>query len=561
MRTKRSKALLAAATATTLLAAGTARAENTLFVLGDGIPASLDTDGPSGTHTPSQAGMLNVLEPLVNYGVGGKTSDGANMFDYSKFVPALAESWSFDSATNTWTMKLRQGVKSCAGNPLTADDVLYTFARAKSISGQAPIGYFLSAVGSLKNFTPALFAKTPEAQELRKLGDEVTKVDDHTVQFKLSAPNQLFLPVLTIFGLLIYDQADMKAHATPSDPWSHNYANTTNGPGFGAYCLESWKKDEEFTVRANPNFYGGKPYFDRVIYRKVPQSANRVAILRTGRAQIAEALNPKELDSLKNAAGVKVVGGYLNTSLSLLANFKSKPFDNIKLRQAMAYAIPYQDIVRTSYFGQAKQWEGLVPSAWPGYRKPDQTYSYNPERAKQLLAEAGYPGGKGLEAFADSFKLAYVAERESILGPSATLIQTRLKALGIPVQLDPMPATQYADRQLVKKDLPFGLSDQSKPIGVDPVYAMRLSYMTPPQGVSNQTNFSDPEFDKLAQTVLVETDPAKRQQQLDRMQNMLAEELPVIPIVENKLLYAVDSKIQGLMLHPSQILVWRYLHR
>jgi peptide/nickel transport system substrate-binding protein len=553
------KMLFASLLAATLAPA--AHAENTLFVLGDGVPASLDTDGPGGTHVPSQTGMVNLLEPLVNYQLGGASPDGARVFDYKTFVPALAESWTFDSAANTWTLKLRQGVKSCAGNPLTADDVLYTFARAKSLSGQAPVGYFLSSVASIKNFTPALFAKTPEALEARKLGDEVTKLDDHTVQFKLSAPNQLFLPVLTIFALLVYDQADMKAHATPDDPWSHNYANSINAPGFGAYCLESWKKEEEFVVRANPNYYGDKPYFDRVIYRKVPQSANRVAILRAGRAQVAEALNPKELDSLKNVPGVKVVGGYLNSSVFMVANFKAKPFDNVTLRQALAYAIPYDDIIRTSYFGQAKQWEGLLPSSYPGYIKPDHTYVYDPAKAKQLLAEAGYPDGKGLEAFPDAFKLGYVAERESILGPTATLIQTRMRALGIPVQLDPMPATQYADRQLVKKDLPFGLADQSKPIGVDPVYAMRLSYMSPPQGVSNQTNFTDPAFDQLGQQVLVETDPAKRQQELDRMQNILAEKLAIIPIAEVKLLYATEAKIEGLVLHPSQVLVWRYLHR
>ncbi len=553
--------MLAAGVASAMLAAAPASAENTLFVLGDSIPASLDTDGPSGTHTPTQAGIVNLMEPLVNYAIGGKTADGANLFDYTKIVPGLAESFNFDAATNTWTLKLRQGVKSCAGNVFSADDVVYTFARAKSISGQAPIGYFLSSVGSIKGFTPALFAKTPEALEARKLGDEVSKVDDHTVQFKLSAPNQLFLPVLNIFGLLIYDQADMKAHATPDDPWSHVYANTTNGPSFGAYCLESWKKDDEFIARANPNYYGAKPYFDRVIYRKVPQSANRVAILRAGRAQVAEALNSKELDSLKNISSISVVGGYLNASLAMIANFKSKPFDNVKLRQALAYAIPYQDIVRNAYFGQAKQWTGLLPSGYPGFITPERTYSYDPDKAKQLLAEAGYPEGRGLEAFPEAFKLAYVAERESILGPSATLIQTRLKALGIPVQLDPLPATQYADRQLVKKDLPFGLSDQSKPIGVDPVYAMRLSYMTVPQGSSNQTNFSDPEFDRMGTSVLIEGDPAKRKQMLDVMQNLLAEKLAVIPIVENKLLYATDSTIRGMVLHPSQILVWKYLTR
>jgi peptide/nickel transport system substrate-binding protein len=176
------------------------------------------------------------------------------------------------------------------------------------------------------------------------------------------------------------------------------------------------------------------------------------------------------------------------------------------------------------------------------------------------LAQAGYPDGKGLEAFPEAFKLAYVAERESIVGPVATLLQTRLKELGFPVQLDPLPATQYADRQLVKKDLGFAIQDQSKPIVIDPVYASKLNYVTPPQGVSNATNFSDPAFDKLFEEVLLEADPAKRQADLDQMQNILSERLPIVPMLETKLLYAEQADIQGLVLHPSNILLWRYLH-
>ena len=543
------------------LAANAARADGVLFVLGDGVPASLDTDGPSGTYPPSQEGMINLLEPLVNYAVNPANADGVQTFDYTRIVPGLAESWSFDAASNTWTMKLRTNAKSCAGNVFSADDVLYTFGRAKSISGQAPIGYFLSSVASLANFTPALFGKTPEALDSRKLGDEVTKVDDHTVRFKLAGPNALFLRVLSVFGVLIYDSKEMRAHATAEDPWSHVYANTQDAPGFGPWCVDSWKKDEEFTVKQNPGFYGDKPFYDRVIYRRVPQSSNRIAILRTGRAQIAEGLNPKELDSLTKAPGVKVAGGYLNGALTVLLNYKTKPFDNLALRQAIAYAIPYADIARSDYYGAARQWVGLIPTGYPGYTKPDHTYSYDPDKAKALLEQAGYPGGKGLDAFADAFKLAYVSERESILGPVATLVQTRLREIGIPVQLDPLPATQFADRQLVKKDLGFALSDQSKPIVVDPVYASKLSYVTPPLGVSNSTNFSDPAFDKLFNEVLLQADPAKRQAELDKMQNILSEELPIIPVLETKLLYAEQADVQGLVLHPSQILLWRYLHR
>ena len=337
-----------------------AAAQKTLLILGESVPASLDYDGPSGNHPASQTGFHNMIEPLVDNAPGGKTEDGTQLLDFNKFTGALAESWSFDQATLTWTFKLRQGVKSCAGNTFTADDVLYTYARAKSLTGKAPIGYFLASVASVANFTPALFAKTPEAMEARKLGDEVKKIDDYTVQIRQSAPNKLMLPVLTIFGALTYNSKEMKAHATADDPWSHDYTNNVNAPSFGPYCLESWKKDEEFVAKANPNYYRGKPYFDRVIYRKVPQSANRLAILRTGQAQIVESLNPREIESLRKVPNITIGGGYLNATMIVLLNFKSKPFDNPLIRKAIAYAVPYQDVIKTSYFGEAKQWEGLI---------------------------------------------------------------------------------------------------------------------------------------------------------------------------------------------------------
>ena len=543
-----------------LAAAPVAAQQKTLLVLGDGVPASLDYDGPAGNHPPSQTGFHNVIEPLVEYAFGKVNEDGTQTLDFNKFEGALAESWSFDPATITWTFKLRKGVKSCAGNEFTADDVVYTFARAKSISGKAPIGYFLSSVASIANFTPALFAKTPEAIEKRKLVDEVRKIDDYTVQIRQSAPNKLLLPVLTIFGLLIYDSKEMKKHATAEDPWSHEFTNNVNAPSFAAWCVESWKKEEEFIVRANPNYWRGKPYYDRVVYRKVPQSANRVAILRTGQAQIVEWLNPKEIDNVRKVKGIKVGGGYLNSTLILLVNFKAKPFDNILLRKAIAYALPYQDIIKTSYFGEAKQWLGLVPSGYPGYKKPSREYSYDPEKAKKLMTEAGYPDGKGLEAFADSFKLSYIAERESILGPSAILIQTRLRALGFPVQLDPQPATQIADRQLVKKDLPLSLYDQSKPVGIDAAYALQLYFVTPPRGVNNMTNFSDAKLDELFTKAQVEGDFVMRNGYLGEAQEILMDKLAFVPIVEAKLQFAMQEKLKGLVLHPSQNLIWRYLH-
>jgi peptide/nickel transport system substrate-binding protein len=546
-----SAALLLGATAV-------AQAETTLLILSEDVPIALDEDGPGVAHPASQAALVNMLEPLVRYAVKGTNDDGMLEYDFNKFVPALAESWSYDAATLTWTFNLRHGAKSCAGNTLSADDVLYTLARAKSLTG-SPAGFSELSAASVAGFTTDLFGKTPEIVARRALGDEVKKIDDYTVQIRQSAPNKLLLPAIANVGVLILDSIEMKKHATPDDPWSHTYGNTENTASYAPYCLESWQKQQQITVHVNPNYWGPKPSVDRIIIRKVPQSSNRIAVLRSGGAQIIDGLNPKELDSLRTVDNVKVVGGYLNSTAFLLANYKIPPFDNVKLRQAIAYAVPYADLIKAAYFGQATQWDGLVPTRYPGFHKSSESYSFDPAKAKQLLADAGYPDGKGLDAFADAFKLAYASERESTLGPVVTLIRTRLRQIGIPLQLDPMPASQMSNRFLIQRNLPIGIWDQTKPYVVDAVFAINLWYLSPPAGLLNMSNYSNAEVDKLFNQAKIEPDNDKRNQYLAGAQDILMQTLPYIPIVETKLQFATQTGVSGLALQNSQQLSWKDL--
>ena len=304
--------------------AGAAQARD-LLVLADDIPAGLDYDGPSASLIPTYGGIVNLLEPLVYYALGEVNEEGVQLLDFNAFEGRLAESWTYDPETFTWTFTLRQGVTGCNGATFDADDVVYTFARAKSISGVAPIGWFLANVGSVDGFTPAVFAPDEAGAAARALGDEVKKIDDYTVHIRQSGPNQLFLRVLTIFGLYIFDKETMEANATEEDPWSHTYANNVNAPGFGPWCLDDWDKGAGFTVMANADYYRGAPAYDRVVLRKVPQSANRVAVLQSGRAQIAERLTPKEYNSLSKMSGVKVVSSYGNENLFLYVNYQGRP--------------------------------------------------------------------------------------------------------------------------------------------------------------------------------------------------------------------------------------------
>lgn len=546
----RTKARFTTALAVILAATVPASAQQ-MLILAEDVPAGLNYDGPSAAIPASQQGMVTLLDPLLTYAAGETNAEGITLPDYSTFEGRLAESWEYNESTLTWTIKLRQGVKGCDGTTFNADDVVYTFARAKSVSGAAPIGWFLANVASIDRFDASVFGDDATAKEL---GDEIKKIDDYTVQIRQSEPNQLFLPVLSIFGMLIFDKETMEANATEADPWSHDYVNNTNAPGFGAYCLDSWTKNEEITYRANPDYYRGTPDVERVSVRRVPQSSNRVVVLRTGQAQLVTGLTPREFDSLRQASGVAVGGVTGNENMFLHMNFDVAPFDNELVRQAIAYAIPYDQIIQNGYFGQASQWSGVVPSGYPGY-KGTVEFSYNPDKARELLAEAGYADGKGLQALEEAFRLSYVAEKESTLGPIVNIIQSALRDVGIPASLDPIPQTQYGDRQLVRRDLPFAVNDQEKPVGVDAGYAIQLFFVSPENGgLNNMVNYRKAELDELWAKARIEPNADSRTQMLHQIQDMVSGDVAWLPIVEYKTQWAFSDKLSGLRWYPDNSL-------
>ena len=525
-----------------------------LLVLTDDVPNGLDFDGPTVSTIQSYGAILNLADPMLYFAKGRVNEEGVQLLDFNKYESRLADSWSYDPATFIWTIKLRRNVRGCGGATLTADDVLYTYARAKSVSGAAPISWFLASVASVAGFTPAVFGPDPGP---KKLGDEVKKIDDYTVAITQSGPNTQFERVHTIFALSPLDKETMEKNATAADPWSHQFNNTVNAPGFGPWCLDSWNKGSEFRVRANPDYYRGKAAYDRVIVRKVPQSANRVAVLRTGDAQIVERLTPREYEALRNVRGVKVAGTYGNENVFLHLNFKSKPFDDPRVRRAIAHAVPYDRIIRDGYFGQARKWDGLIPSSYPGFHKSQTQYAYDPARAKALLAEAGYPNGIGAAQFPDALKLSYMVEREGALGPVATTIQSALRESGITIALDPLPGTQYGDRELVKKDLPMGLTDHVKPIGVDAGYGVLLSWVSSAKGgILNSMNYENAVVDSTYYEQNAVLDQARRQVLLGRIQDALMADLPAVPLVENKTFWATSDKVQGITWHPDNALHW-----
>lgn len=532
---------------------------DTLVILDTAVAPSLDNDGAAASDPATEQALEVLRDPLIRYPT--VEQDGVLVPNYrataDEFEPALAESWRRDGLT--WTITLRRGALSCAGNELTADDVVYTFARAKSLSGASPVSWFLGNVSNVFDLS-ALDPRAPASA--RELRGEVEKVDRYTVRIRQHAPNDLFPRVLTIFALFPMDSVEMRKHATPDDPWAHRYTDTEDAPGFGPYCLKRWVKGREMVYEANPGYWQGEPTYKRVIVRAVPSESARVAALISGEADIVTSLTPKSLERIKSSGRADVLEWQNNRILALGINYRFAPFTDEErgrlLRQAIAYALPYDEIIRSDYLGDAKQWKGLVESTYHGYREDDR-YTTDLAKARELMAQAGFPDGRGLPADSPAFTLNYVAERQTLLEPIATRIKTALAQIGIPIRLAPISQSELATRELAKFDMGMWLHDYTRPIGTDAGYAMLLWYVAKEMGglITTENYNSKYVNDTFIKSQTTEGD--ERLQLLADIQERLMTDLPKVPIVELPSQLAVRKGLRGWFGQPYDLINFFYL--
>lgn len=463
--------------------------------------------------------------------------------DIDQFVPMLATSWTQNSPKQ-WTVKLRQGVKSQYGNELTSADVVYTFARAKSVSGSASNSWFLANVGGIIGFGPVL-PKAPASAKV--LTNEVVAVDKYTVQFNLfEESGRLFMVALADTNLTIFDSVAMKKHATASDPWSHTWGNQ-NCAGFGPYEITTYKPGTQIIYQYRKDYYRPAPKYTKIFTSAVAEAGSRVAALKTGQAQIAEYLDPADLASLQGDSSVSLVGSYTNDIAFICLNYSYAPWNlptNKLIRQAIAYAIPYDDIVNLDYLGFARRMYSQVPSTFDGY-VANMTYQTNLDKAKALLSQAGFPGGAGLNKYSSGLQFYFVSERSSLLEPVANRIKTNLASIGINITLQPLPQSEFATRQLQTGNMPMSLFDFSSPSVPSASFLTKLLYQTPSSGgLVDPTHYSNKAFDTLS-TQAQSASGAQFTSLATQMQNTLMTDLPTIPLVEVRPVLAMTKPLTG----------------
>ena len=391
----------------------------------------------------------------------------------------------------------------------TADDVVWTFARAKSIGGSFPCAWFLANVSSI--LTGDVFAEGANLE----LEGEVVAVDKYTVKFTQFETNEVWPGPLAVFCLLIIDSIAAMELATPEDPFAFDALNNTTGAGFGWYGIESWEKGTEVILKANENQLDEIEFTDITI-RAVSSSATRIGALLSGDADVVTGLSPQEFEQVAQESNVKVLSWQGNLFLTLGLNYSIAPWDGggdpdvqRLLRQAVAIEFPGR-------------------------------YTQDLDLAASLLADAGFPNGDGLAN--DGLLLHYIAEQQSRFEPAANFVRSALAEIGIQIELGPIPAAEFATRHSTTWDMPMFFNENTS-IDADTGYFTQLYYLPADIGrLVNASNYDSPEVNDLFALQRTATGEERAAIQAD-MQRVLIEDLPQIPLVEPAVQIAIRADL------------------
>ncbi len=398
--------------------------QETLLIVSESGPNNLDIHGV-GTNVPGYEVSWNCYDRLISHEM--KTGpNGQPYYDKNKFKPELAEDMNIGDMSVTFKLKKKATFQD--GAPVTAKDVKWSLDRAVSVGG---FPTFQMGAGSLTK---------PE---------QFVVVDDNTFRVDFARKDRLTVPDLAVIVPCIVNSELVKKHATEKDPWGMEFTKQ-NTAGSGAYKVASWVAGTEVVLERNDAWMGGPlPKTKKIIWRMVPSAGNRRALLERGDADISYDLPNKDFVELKQDGKLVIVSTPYSNGIQYIGmNVKSPPFDNLKVRQAVAYAIPYQKIMDAVLFGLAKPMYGAASDAptqvaWP------QPHKYNTDiaKAKALMAEAGFPSGFDTTL---SFDLGFAGVNE----PLCVLTQESLAQIGIRTTINKVPGANWRT-ELNKKTLPL----------------------------------------------------------------------------------------------------------
>lgn len=434
--------------------------------------------------------------------VGMQIYDGLTRWDLSqgttapKVVPGLATGWTVAPDGVTWTFKLRPNVTFTDGTPWNADAAIFNFDRY--VNKKSPLySAELNSQGGLD------LAGVKSA----------AKVDDMTIKITTNGP----------WAYLNEDLATLPmASPTAVQKEGKNFAN--NPVGTGPFKFQSETPGQQLVLVRNDHYYLGPPKLDELILRPIPDATARIAALRSGEVNWIEVPTPDEVPSLK-AAGDQVLTNSYPHNWPWVLDVTKAPWNNVLVRQAANYAINRQSLSQDLLKGTGEPAYQYLGSADIGYQAADNTYSYDPAKAKQLLAQAGYPNG-----FTTTLSYPTSGSGNMIPTPMNEALQQDLAAVGIKVKLQPIEWSAMLTDFFVGK-IPGGAGAINISLGFSSASLLTEVFET--NGPLNVGHYSDPKLDALLAKVKTEYSVDERAKTYNAINKVLLQDAPWLVVVHD----------------------------
>lgn len=448
--------------------------------------------------------------------------------NFTKPIPELAESWDVSADGKTWTFHIRQGVSFASGNPVNAESVVFSLRRPIKLASEP--SWLLTQFGITET--------------------SITEIDANTVQIVLDQPYAplLFLSCLAFNVAGIVDPAVVMEHEQNGDmgsAWLEEHS-----AGSGPFNLVECEPDESYTLTANENYWGDKPKVKQLIVKNVGDPFEQAILLEKGEIDIAWNLGPSQVRKLETNPDVQVFKTPTLYTVYMAMNLGHEPFTKPEVRKAIRYAIDYDGMTEYVLEGAAEKIQTIIPKGLLGYN-PAMPYDYDPEKAKQLLTESGYPDGFDAElACLDYTPWTDVAVK----------IKSDLAKVGITVKINQVDASQLMELWLSSREYQMFLWDWSTDY-LDPDCNAKSFAHSDSVGDDAtiklsawSTKYVNPETSKLVDQAAQEADETKREAIYKEVSDILLENGPFVILYAPKHQYGIRVDARDLIEIPA--LIW-----
>lgn len=491
---------------------------NELVFARGGDSASLDyastTDGESSRVTKQ------IFESLLEFDK-----------DSFKVGPGLAHDWDIDPNGMKYTFHLEEGVTFHDGTPFNADAVKTNFERWADSEHKYAF--------TDDNYTYPIYGimfggyKGDDGHVI----EEINVKDDHTIEFVLNRPLGYFMQNMAMSYFAITSPAAFEEYGS---------AINENPVGTGPFKFVSWSKDEKIVLEKFEDYRKeGLPKLDKVIFEVIPDNAARLIALRSGEIDIMDGLNPDDAAGIESEEDLVLYTRDANNFGYLGLNVSKEPLDNKLVRKAINHAVDRKSIAEALYAGYAIPATNPIPPGYLGFNDALEGYEYNPERAVELLAEAGYEDGLEIDLWTMPVARPYMPDPETV----AEILQSNLGKVGITVNIVREEWTPYLQKT-AKGEQEMFLLGWSGTNG-DPDYFLGSLLHGDAIGGGNRTFYDNEDVNKLLDEAKVTIDQDKRAKLYKEAQELILDDSPMVTLVHSTPVLATRDTVKNYVPHPS----------